>query len=93
MPCGASGLFLRCLQGAEGLLRGHLGELFAAIPENNPTCFELTWCFALEDALSPHERENRVKNRRTARPVDHELASLLPKDSLEGSRPDLQRTR
>ena len=29
-------------------LRGQLDELCAAISENNPTCFKLTWDFALE---------------------------------------------
>ena len=29
-------------------LRGQLDELCAAISQNNPTCFELTWGFALE---------------------------------------------
>ena len=34
-------------------LRGQLRELRAAISQNNPTCFELTWGFALEGCPKP----------------------------------------
>ena len=44
--------FLGCC-GGEGLLRGQLGELCAAIPQNNPTCFNLTWGFAFERCPKP----------------------------------------
>lgn len=38
-----------------------LRELCAAISENNPICFELTWGFALEGCPKPSRREESGK--------------------------------
>ena len=43
-------------RGAQALLRGHLRELCAAISQNNPTCFKLTWGFAFRERPDPSGR-------------------------------------
>ena len=43
-------------------LRDQLGELCAAISQNNPTCFKLTWGFSFEGCPGHCDGENRAKN-------------------------------
>ena len=51
------------LQGAQPRVRGQLSELCAAISQNNPTRFNLTWGFAFEGCPEPdREGDNRAKN-------------------------------